>query len=272
MMRLRKYGPRAALAAIPVAALLVGSATLPTRRCLVTPGEVFVPAVGARQRAPGDSGRAFMMDRTEVTVAQFEAFVDRTGYRTQVERLGYSAAFEPTSSSHFWVVKKGADWTHPEGPNMPAASPGEPVTQVTYNDAVAYANWKGRDLPTDAEWERAAKGGDPAESTSLKWAYRQDGTPIANTWQGIFPYSDSGQDGFKGVAPVGCFAANGFGLFDMVGNVWELTRSPGNQAVLKGGSYLCSFNGCANFRPSGEARQDSAFGAPHVGFRTIRRI
>jgi len=273
--RLRGLPSAAALAVASAMLLATGSASGPSHRCRAEEGEVLIPAPGARGAAEHIE-RAFLMDRTEVTVAQFRQFVASTGYQTEAERVGWSAVFQPPagaqSSSSIWVRVRGADWRHPEGPDKAAASPDNPVTQVTYADSLAYARWRGRDLPTDAEWERAARGGDPDPSSSLKWAYSPRGTPLANTWQGLFPYSNTGEDGFDGVAPVGCFRPNGYGLHDMIGNVWELTRSHTDlRPALKGGSYLCSFNGCANFRPSAEIRQAGDFGTSHVGFRTIRR-
>lgn len=261
-----------------VALLPAGSATPAPGRCLARPGPVSVPAPpGEVATGESDAGRPFSIDRTEVTVARFRAFVAATGYTTRAEREGWSFVFRPPGDDAApgappWAMVKGADWRHPRGPGAAAASPEEPVTQVTYADALAFARWAGRDLPTAAEWERAARGGDQAPATSLKWAFDASGKPLANTWQGLFPYSDTKEDGFAGVAPVGCFPPNRSGLYDMVGNVWELSRAADGSAVLKGGSYLCSFNGCANFRPSATVGQDRDSGAPHVGFRTIRRL
>lgn len=265
-----------------LAVLPAGSVTQPPRACTGRPGQAIV-AASRGELTVGDTGRAFAIDRTEVTVAQFSAFVAATGYRTQAERAGWSTIFKPlpdhsspgdrsAAGGPLWVPVRGADWRHPSGPRQDAAGPDEPVTQVTYSDALAFARWAGRDLPTDAEWERAALAGDQAPATSLKWAYARDGKPLANTWQGLFPYSNTKTDGFDGIAPVGCFPANGAGLYDMVGNVWELTSGANGNPMLKGGSYLCSFNGCANFRPSAAVPQDGEISAPHVGFRTIRRL
>lgn len=271
--------PLAILAATALlAALPAGPAVRHPAMCAGSPGQAVIPAA----RGLG-GGQSFSIDRTEVTVAQFAAFVADTGYRTQAERAGWSTVFRPhakpspaadpsPASGPLWVRVQGADWRHPGGPGRAAAAPDEPVTQVTYGDALAFARWAGRDLPTDAEWERAALGGDPAPATSLKWAFAPDGKPVANSWQGLFPYSNAKTDGFEGLAPVGCFPPNRAGLYDMVGNVWELTSGANQVPVLKGGSYLCSFNGCANFRPSAAAPQDPGLAAPHIGFRTIRRL
>ncbi|SNS89371.1 SUMF1/EgtB/PvdO family nonheme iron enzyme [Sphingopyxis indica] len=268
--------------AIVVTALLAslssGPATPPVSTCAGKPGQVHVPAAGPNgSGGSAPAGRAFLIDRTEVTVAQFEAFVKATGYRTHAERVGWSAVFHRRSDAarltgNWWVAVLGADWRHPLGPGQPEASRCEPVTQVTYDDALAFAKWAGRDLPTDVEWERAATGGDSASTSSLKWAYAVDGTPLANTWQGLFPDFNTAEDGFAGVAPVGSFPPNRYGLYDMIGNVWELTRSVADGTpVLKGGSYLCSFNACANFRPSAAVPQETEIATSHVGFRTVRR-
>lgn len=275
----RVFVPGAAVAAAALFSWLsTGSGTQAVRACLGKPGQVLVPSSRREDGTDSDSGHPFLIDRTEITVGQFGAFVAATGYRTHAERQGWSAVFQlpsnaAASSSDWWIPVRGADWRHPLGLDKLAASPEEPVTQVTYTDALAFAKWKGRDLPTPAEWERAARGGDEDPRYSLKWAYAADGTPRANTWQGLFPYSNTNEDGFTGTAPVGCFAPNHYGLYDMIGNVWELTqRTADATPVLKGGSYLCSFNACANFRPSAAMPQDIEISTPHVGFRTIRRI
>jgi formylglycine-generating enzyme required for sulfatase activity len=225
---------------------------------------------------------AFWIDRHEVTNRQFAIFVAATGYRTQAEREGGSAIFVlPRSSSiedpsQWWHYAKGASWRHPEGPSSDLTGKANyPVVQVTYEDALAYANWAGRELPNAIEWERAARGGQTTSRSPLSWAFAK-GHPIANSWQGPFPVVDVGEDGYKGIAPVGCFPANDFGLRDMIGNVWEWTTShaPGAIAgsrLLKGGSYLCAMNYCANFRAAAFQAEEHDLGAAHIGFRTISR-
>lgn len=246
---------------------------------------------------------AFAIDATEVTRAQFAAFVATTGYRTEAERQGGAAVFHLPSAEElnarpnaWWTWVPGADWRHPQGP----ASSGEgldnqPVTLVTQNDALAYARWLGRELPTEAEWEYAAKGG--AAGAELDKAPRDAaGRPAANYWQGVFPLVDTAADGHAGLAPVGCYAANAFGLYDMIGNAWEWTadaytgthqshangdpavaaaaagvRVADQPTVIKGGSFLCSPDFCVRYRASAREAQEANLPASHIGFRTVRR-
>jgi len=242
---------------------------------------------------------SFWIDRTEVSNAQFAAFVAATGYVTEAEKTGGSAVFrapEPTEGKvvegSWWHLVKDANWRHPEGAGSDIIGrEHEPVVDVTYADALAYAHWLGRELPTEAQWEFAAKGGRNNEQSdhSLRDA---KGHPLANFWQGLFPISNSDEDGFPGRAPVGCFAANPYGLHDMVGNVWEWTtdtyserrgapvnlddqltaipaRGTAPRQVIKGGSYLCSADYCVRARASSRQPEEADLPASHLGFRTI---
>ena len=243
---------------------------------------------------------SFWIDRTEVTNAQFASFVAATGYVTEAERTTGSAVFivpqsaEEITPGSWWHLVKGADWRHPEGPASNIDGRGhEPVVDVTYADAQAYAKWLGRALPSEAQWEYAAKAGrsDAESDRSLRDA---SGKPQANFWQGLFPLQNTDEDGFAGRAPVGCFAANPNGLQDMVGNVWEWTSDvyadhheavlsdtadhrltdlpprPGVlQRVIKGGSYLCSDNYCVRARASSRQPEEVDLPAVHLGFRTM---
>ena len=255
----------------------------------------------------------FEITRTEITVGQFSAFVEATGYQTRAER-GWQATDEPgpgmdmptggavfhppqgatPGNLNWWRWDATANWKRPQGGSGPPAADSHPVTQVTREDAVAYADWAGGRLPTEAEWEYAARGGldgallawDEAETIELK--------DRANTWQGIFPIANTKADGYDGVAPVASYPANGFGLYDMIGNVWEWTQTPYSAShsdrdrslagasgrdpsqpgiavgTIKGGSYLCATSYCYRFRPAARQAQDLAYGTSHVGFRIVR--
>lgn len=254
----------------------------------------------------------FWIDPHEVTNRQFGEFVETTGYITVAEKpvdpdiFGVpasqvpahflqpgSAVFTPPdkpsrSYGDWWAYMPGAFWMKPYGPDGPDARPSEPVVHMAWEDMAAYARWKGGRLPTEAEWEYAASAG-AADYTD------QPGPKQANSWQGVFPLVNEGADGFKGIAPVGCFAPNAFGLHDMVGNVWEVTADfyrpghdssdtdnptgpsensaydPGNPGlpsrVMKGGSYLCAPNYCQRYRPESRQGRDVGLGASNVGFR-----
>jgi formylglycine-generating enzyme required for sulfatase activity len=146
----------------------------------------------------------------------------------------------------------------------------DPVVQVTYADAHAYAAWAGRALPDEVQWERAARGDQDGEVAPSAWAYDTQGKPIANTWQGVFPVANRRSDGYPDLAPVGCFPPNAFGLQDMIGNAWEWTTGRSDRGrVVKGGSFLCAFDYCANFRPAGWQAQEADLPTSHIGFRTI---
>lgn len=270
-----------------IAALMVTSVATARERsqCVVDNGMVFVPAghVSLGQDADASTGRrvsvaGFWIDKNEVTVARFAAFVAATGYRTQAERDGNSAVFvapdqlSGDSPVQWWRLVRGANWRFPQGSAGSAAKPDEPVVQVTLEDAQAFVRWAKRELPSEAEWELAARGGDTEPHTPAQWAYDQQGRPKANTWQGFFPIVNEAADGYAGVAPVGCFEPNGYGLYDMIGNVWELTLdSKNSHPIIKGGSYLCALNYCSNFKPAARLAQEKNLGTSHIGFRSIRR-
>lgn len=228
------------------------------------------------------------IDRHEVTNAQFAAFVRATGYKTVAERARAGAAvFRPgvdaadlkavvDGETPWWTVDPDATWRTPDGRGSTVAGKSaHPVTQVAWEDALAYARWLGRDLPTEAEWERAARGG--LESAEYAWGDdpRPGGEPQANHWQGVFPAVDTGEDGFKGVAPVGCFPPNGYGLYDMTGNVWEWVKDPWpgdpSSRIIKGGSWLCADNSCLRYRPASRQPGDAGLGTANLGFRTVLR-
>jgi formylglycine-generating enzyme required for sulfatase activity len=272
----------------------------------------------------------FWIDRYPVTNEDFEIFARETGYVTVAERPvraeDYPGALPhmlaPGSiifqkphrfvdmSNHYnwWNYVMGADWRHPQGPKSSLdAKDKHPVVHIAYEDAQAYAQWVGKELPSEAEWEFAARGG--LDGADFAWGdeLMPKGYVMANTWQGEFPWQNLGCGGYEGTSPVGLFAANGYGLHDMIGNVWEWTAdwyAPGHQAadscchgaqhnpkggardgsidvrttslpiprkVMKGGSYLCAPNYCQRYRPAARMAQpiDSATG--HLGFRCVVR-
>lgn len=227
----------------------------------------------------------FWMSRTEVTNAQFADFVKATGYRTEAEddppampgappamREPGSAVFRvPTPENrNWWAWVPGAQWRAPSGPGSSInGKASHPVVQVTYRDALAYAQWAGFSLPSEEQWEYAARAGE-ADIPQLIDEKRQ---PTANVYQGVFPARDLGDDGFTSRAPAGCFAANAFGLHDMIGNVWEWTTSAPRNGdpvqIIKGGSYLCAANYCARYRPAARQFQERDLGTDHIGFRVV---
>jgi formylglycine-generating enzyme len=220
----------------------------------------------------------FRIDRHEVTVARFREFVEATGFVTEAEKYGWSGVFRPSLQS--WEAVEGADWKYPEGPQGRNAKDEEPVTQVSWNDAVAYAEWAGKRLPTETEWLFAASV--RGKNRYFSWGdgeLQLEGRFPGNWWQGIFPYKDSGADGFLNVAPVGSFLPNELGLYDMAGNVWEWTSTvfrenpaePHNpEMIIKGGSFLCAANYCAGYRLKNFQQTPKDSGLNHLGFRCVR--
>ncbi len=271
----------------------------------------------------------FWMDRTEVTNAQWKKFVAATGYVTIAEQtptkeqyptappenlVAGSLVFSPpldlpdaecqtcldNNSWHlWWKYVPGANWRHPLGPDSDIEGKDNyPVVHIAYEDAVAYCKWANKRLPTEAEWEFAARGG--LEQKPFYWGDVKypDGQHMANTWQGKFPKEDTGEDGFKGIAPVAQFPANGFGLYDLSGNVWEWTNdwfrqnayengesiNPQGPAysidprqgqherlrVTRGGSFLCADNYCVRYMAGARHHGAIDTGTNHTGFRCVR--
>jgi formylglycine-generating enzyme len=224
---------------------------------------------------------AFALDRTPVTVKQFSRFVEETGYRTDAERLGSGAVFVRGIGQ--WLDEPGANWRHPAGPDEPEASADHPVTQVSWNDAIAFCSSYGLRLPTEFEWERAARLGQTPDGTVFRAGDRAsiDAKLRVNTWQGVFPVMDTGDDGYRGTSPVGAFGEAPSGLTDMAGNVWEWTASsylaypasaldkwsPAPDRVQRGGSFLCSQDVCEGFRATARSHATPDTSSMHVGFR-----
>jgi formylglycine-generating enzyme len=266
----------------------------------------------------------FWMDRHPVTVAQFQQFVRATGYVTVAERppdpadypdadpsllVPGSLVFQKTRGPvdlrdfrNWWAYVPGASWRRPDGPASSLAGRARhPVVHLAYEDAEAYAAWAGKSLPTEAEWELAARGGRHGSVYAWGDEFAPHGRLLANTWQGEFPWQNLAQDGFEGTSPVGWYPANGYGLHDLIGNVWEWTfdffanRDPAAEPhccvprnprvdyalgqpgetiprrVIKGGSHLCAPNYCLRYRPA--ARQGEAVdtSTAHIGFRCVAR-
>jgi sulfatase modifying factor 1 len=257
----------------------------------------------------------FWIDCHPVTVAEFTRFVEDTEHVTVAERapdpsdypdadpellVPGSLVFQQTAGPvdladyrNWWAYVPGASWREPEGPGSGIeARASHPVTHVTYADADAYAAWAGKELPTEAEWEYAARGG--LDGAVFAWGndHFPDGQPRANTWQGDFPWHNLALDGFERTSPVGSFPPNGYGLYDMTGNVWEWTSdvfSNGGEAqrsccapqgfpaerfprrVIKGGSHLCAPNYCFRYRPAARQSETVDTSTSHIGFRCIVR-
>lgn len=269
--------------------------------------------------------KPFWMDETEVTNAEFARFIEATGYVTVAERtpkaedfpgapagnlVAGSVVFSPPTGPvpldnhlRWWRYVAGANWRHPEGPGSSIEDRMDhPVVHVAWTDAAEYAKWAGKRLPTEAEWEFAARGG--LDGKAYVWGdeFEPGGKTMANTFQGHFPSNNTLADGFATTAPVKSFPANGYGLYDMAGNVWEWTadwyrpdthrvraanasagqdpQGPNNsydpaepgvaKRVHKGGSFLCAAQYCARYRPGGRGKGEPETGTNHLGFRCVK--
>ncbi|MDQ3778793.1 MAG: formylglycine-generating enzyme family protein [Actinomycetota bacterium] len=263
------------------------------------------------------SVRGFWIDEHPVTVAEFGRFVAATAYVTVAERPPDPALYPgvareqlvpgslvfrrspgpvPTDDvGRWWAWVPGASWRCPEGPASSVdGREAHPVTHVAYEDAEAYARWAGKDLPTESEWEFAARGGLDAAVYAWGDAFAPRGELLANTWQGEFPWQNLLLDGYEGTSPVRAFRPNGYGLFDVTGNVWEWTVDPWRlhqapagkgccgpgrdraapaipRRVTKGGSHLCAPNYCRRYRPAARQGQSVDTSTSHIGFRCVRR-
>lgn len=235
----------------------------------------------------------FRIDRFAVTNERFARFVHDTGYVTDAERLGWSFVFAgflpedhpPTravANAPWWRVVPGAAWHAPAGPGTSVRDRGDhPVVHVSWQDARAFAAWAGGRLPTEAEWEYAARGGLAGQPFPWGDELTPGGRHMCNVWQGDFPVLDTGEDGYRGTAPVDAYEPNGFGLHCVVGNVWELTADawslPGSSCcapatspdarVIKGGSYLCHASYCERYRVSARTATTVDSSTGHMGFR-----
>ncbi|MCZ9884933.1 formylglycine-generating enzyme family protein [Arthrobacter sp. B2a2-09] len=244
---------------------------------------------------------AFRIDATAVTNRMFAAFVQDSGYRTEAEQYGTSAVFHllvqaPASEilgaaagAPWWLNVRGADWAHPGGPDSEwSTTPEHPVVHVSHHDALAYCAWAGRRLPTEAEWEYAARGGLDAKRYAWGDELTPGGEHRCNIWQGTFPTLNTEEDGYLGSAAVKSFPPNGYGLYEVAGNVWEwcadwflpkyYRTSPsdnpqgptiGAGRVMRGGSYLCHDSYCNRYRVAARTSNTPESSSGNCGFRTI---
>ena len=309
-----------------------GTRKPPAKDMVWIPGGTFM--MGSNDHYPEEAPAhpvtvdGFWMDQYTVTNAQFSRFVEDTDYVTSAERaprvedypgakpellvpasvVFYRPAFKVDLSNHFnwWTYVAGASWRHPHGPATTLKGLAKhPVVHIAYEDAEAYAKWAGKELPTEAEWEFAARGG--LEGAEFTWGaeFNPDDRFMANTWQGDFPLENTLDDGFEWTAPVGSFPPNGYGLYEMAGNVWEWTTDwylehsklsnsccgsvnprgglleqsydpcvpsvPMGRRVMKGGSFLCAPNYCRRYRPAARMAQPVDTSTCHLGFRCLVR-
>lgn len=245
--------------------------------------------------------RPFSMDRTNVTNRMFRQFVQATGYRTEAERFGWSFVFwlhipkarfrelveDTVAAAPWWCKVRGARWDAPEGPGSNLSRREDhPVVHVSWNDAIAFTQWSGQRLPTEAEWEYAARGG--LEQKIYPWGdkLRPKGAHLCNIWQGDFPNHDTADDGYAGTCPVEAFPQNGYGLYSMTGNTWEWCAdwfSPdfhksasrdnpagplgGTARVTRGGSFLCHKSYCNRYRVAARSSNTPDSSTSNTGFR-----
>jgi formylglycine-generating enzyme len=246
----------------------------------------------------------FYIDVHPVTNDQFSEFVAKTGYATEAERFGWSFVFQGhlkerpdlvdarVAAVRWWCKVNGSDWRHPEGPETAiAAKSNHPVVQVSWNDAAAYAEWAGKRMPTEAEWEYAARGG--RVQTLFPWGdeLTPGGRHVCNVFQGEFPEADTAEDGYSAPSPVDAFPANGYGLYAVAGNTWEWCEDwfhptyhlqatrlnpigppQGTARVMKGGSYLCHASYCNRYRVAARTSNTPDSATTNIGFRCVRDV
>ena len=247
----------------------------------------------------------FYMDECTVTNAEFKSFIDATGYITEAEKFGWSFVFyqflspktagrvtQQVQQTPWWMVVEGASWNHPEGLDSTIDDRlDHPVIHVSWNDAQAYCKWVGKRLPTEAEWEFAARGG--LEQKKYPWGdeLTPGGVHKCNIWQGSFPNTNTIDDGYAGTAPAKSFPTNGYGLYNIAGNVWEWCsdwfgvntyknggrKNPqgpktGDMRVMRGGSYLCHYTYCNRYRVAARTSNTPDSSTGNIGFRCVADV
>lgn len=294
---------------IPATGSRIASKEDPTERMVRLSGGPFLMGTDYEGAFPDDGEGPvrevkldpFWIDRTPVTNELFARFVQETSYRTEAERFGWSFVFwahipqqrfselveDTVAAAPWWCKVSGATWRSPEGPGSNISSrAAHPVVHVSWNDAVSFCEWSGQRLPTEAEWEYAARGGLVQKIYPWGDQLRPGGKHLCNIWQGEFPKEDTGDDGFRGTCPVDAFPPNGFGLYSMTGNTWEWCAdwfSPsfhrnasainpsgppsGDAKVMKGGSFLCHRSYCNRYRVAARSSNTPDSSTSHMGFR-----
>jgi sulfatase modifying factor 1 len=295
----------------PVAMAAGASAAEAARAMVALPGGIFLMGTDYERGFAADgegpvrpvSVAAFAIDTYSVTNADFGEFIKATGYRTEAEVFGWSFVFwahlpedrfeelveDTVAAAPWWCKVQGAKWDAPEGPGSGVAERmRHPVVHVSWNDSAAYAAWAGKTLPTEAQWEYAARGG--LEQKLYSWGdeLTPGGEHRCNIWQGKFPTEDTAEDGFAGSCPVDSFPANGYGVSSVTGNVWEwcgdwfgtefgaeLAVDPSGSAsgaakVMKGGSFLCHASYCNRYRVAARTSNTPDSSASNIGFRCVR--
>jgi formylglycine-generating enzyme required for sulfatase activity len=287
----------------------VGSNADAARSVVELPGGTFLMGTDYELGFPADGEgpvravalSAFAIDTYPVTNLDFAAFLEATQYRTEAEVFGWSFVFwahiaeerfesvveDTAAATPWWCKVPGARWDAPEGPGSNVdGRMDHPVVHVSWNDAVAYAAWSGKSLPTEAQWEYAARGG--LEQRLYPWGdeLTPEGKHLCNIWQGQFPVDDTAEDGFAGSCPVGSFPPNGYGLYSVTGNVWEWCGdwfdtgftahldpsgpAMGQAKVMKGGSFLCHASYCNRYRVAARTSNTPDSSSSNIGFRCVR--
>ncbi len=303
---------------VDAAPALLRSGRGPTKGMILVPGGEFLMGTDDREGYPSDGEGPirkvrldpFFIDACAVTNAQFAQFVKVTGYKTEAETFGWSFVFhalvppkaaatvnKAVLEAPWWWPVTGACWRRPEGPGTSVVKrPQHPVVHVSWNDAFAYCQWAGKRLPTEAEWECAARGG--LEQKRYPWGdeLTPGGKHLSNIWQGRFPEHNTGDDGYAAAAPARSFAPNGYGLYNMTGNVWEWCAdwfspsvksslpdqpgaaenpkgpSSGTSRCMRGGSYLCHASYCYRYRVAARSSNTPDSSTGNLGFRCVRDV